>query len=239
MKGIFVTGTDTGIGKTVVAGAIAAALVRRGLKVGVMKPFACGSWDDTRFLKRMAALDDPLETITPFYFKYPLAPLASLKMERRSIRAHEVIERAAPLFKKYDFVVVEGVGGVAVPIMGSLPSWGQTPEPKTPRAYAASDIAKDLRLPALIVARLGLGTLNHTFLTREHLARKGIECRGAVLNARFGSVRGLAEKTNPGVLRDAGVRVLGIFPKCPAAKLKNPDFLAAQAEKHIELENLL
>ena len=224
MKGLFVTGTDTGIGKTVVAGAVAAALARRGVKVGVFKPFASGSWDDTRFLKKAAGVSDALDAITPFYFKYPLAPLASLKLERRSIRAHEVLERAVPLFKKYDFVVVEGVGGAAVPITN---------------LYEASDAAKDLGIPAVIVARLGLGTLNHALLTREHLARKGIECRGAILNARFGSPRGLAEKTNPGILNDLSLRVLGIFPKVSAMRLKNPRFLAAEAEKHIELESLL
>jgi dethiobiotin synthetase len=135
-----------------------------------------------------------------------------------------VLERAVPLFKKYEFVVVEGVGGAAVPITS---------------LYEASDAAKDLGIPAVIVARLGLGTLNHSLLTREHLVRKGIECRGVILNARFGRVSGLAEKTNPSVLNDSGLRVLGIFPKVSAVRLKNPRFLAAEAEKHIELESLL
>ncbi len=227
MKGIFVTGTDTGIGKTVVAAAIAAALRKRGVSVGVLKPFASGSWDDTRFLKKAAGVSDKLEAITPFYFKYPLAPYASLKLEHRSVHPHEVLERTAAVFRKYSFVVVEGIGGASVPVTN---------------LYEASDMAKDLGLPAVIVARLGLGTLNHALLTREHLGRKGVDCRGVILNARFGFRGGLAEKTNPAALKELGLAVLGIFPRLRFSFERNALFLknlAETAEKHIELEKLL
>ena len=87
MKGIFITGTDTGVGKALVTGAIANALIGRGIKTGVIKPFASGSWEDTRFLKAAAGVKDKLAEITPFYFKHPLAPMESLRLENRRIKS--------------------------------------------------------------------------------------------------------------------------------------------------------
>lgn len=224
MRGIFITGTDTGVGKTLIAGAIARAFVRRGLRVGVMKPFASGAWDDTRFLKRAAGVDDALEAITPFYFRYPLAPYASLKLERRSIDPRTLKKKAAPLAKKYDFLIVEGIGGAAVPITSR---------------YTALDIPRDLGLDVLVVARLSLGTLNHTLLTLAHVRARRLKIRGIVLNDHPPVPRTLAHKTNPGALKAlAGAPVLGIFPRA-AKRRGDPDFLAKTAEKEIELDKIL
>jgi len=225
MRGIFVTGTDTGVGKTTVAAAICAALAGQGVRVGAMKPFASGAWGDTQILKRCAGMAERREVITPFYFKHPLAPAVSLALEKRKINPKLLKGHARKLSKKYEFLVIEGIGGVAVPI--------------TDR-FDAADTASLLKIPAVIVARLALGTLNHTALTVKHLQAKRIPIRGIVLNALGTDPRGLAERTNPkAVEKLTGVPVIGVFPGIPERRCADREFLARVAEKHIELENIL
>lgn len=226
MKGIFITGTDTAVGKTIVSAALAAAFHGRGVKVGVLKPFASGSWDDTRLLKAAARMPESLSEITPFFFKHPLAPYASLKLEKRKIDPRTLKRRLQPIAKRYDFWVVEGIGGAAVPIT---------------RDWDALDTARLLGLPVLIVARLSLGTLNHTLLTIDRVRRKGLELKGIVLNAFPPKKKaGPAEKTNPSMIAElSGERLLGIFPGLSPRDAKNPSKLARIAEKHIELGKIL
>ena len=224
-KGIFITGSDTNVGKTIVAAAIARALKNRGVNVGVLKPFASGSWEDTRFIKRAANVADDLDQITPFYFKYPLAPFTSMQLEKRTIDPKSLKNRIGHLVRKYQFLIVEGIGGAAVPVTAS---------------FDALDIPKELRLPVLIVSHLSLGTINHTFLTIEYIKRKGLQLKGVVLNAHSCKRRGLAEKTNPRVIRElTGVPILGIFPRIQQKKIHDFETLARAAEKHIELDKLL
>ena len=117
MKVIFVAGTDTGVGKTVVAGALAAALRLRGFKVGVMKPVACGSLEDSRSLKACSGSWDPLSLITPIYLKQPLSPNVAARMEGKTIRIERIRKAFLELSGKgHDFLVVEGCGGLLVPI---------------------------------------------------------------------------------------------------------------------------
>ncbi len=225
MKGIFITGTDTGVGKTVIAGAVACALKRQNLSVGVMKPFACGSWEDTRFLKTCAQVSDSLKEITPFYCKHPLAPFVSLKLERRRIDLKTLKQKFKRLARRYSFTIVEGIGGALVPITAR---------------FDALDIARDLNLPVVVVSRLSLGTINHTLMTLDHVRRRKLTVRGVILNAIPKKHRGLAEKTNPQVIRELSrERILGIFPNLSEQRLRQPDFLAQIAKKHIALDQLL
>ncbi len=219
MKGIFVTGTDTAVGKTVISGALAAALRSQGVETGVMKPFASGGWDDILFLKKASGVDETREAITPFYFKYPLAPYASLKLEKRRFNPRGWVKRLKPIWARHDFWVVEGIGGALVPIT---------------RDYDCLDAAKETGFPILIVSRLGLGAINHSLLTVRAAQARGLRILGIVLNAS-GSRPGIAEKTNPTVIRDlSGVPVLGVFPRCSSAALQSPPRLAAAAKKHLE-----
>lgn len=221
-RGIFVLGTDTAVGKTVVAGALAAALRQTGTDAGVLKPFASGSWDDTLFLQKASGVAESREEITPFYFKYPLAPYASLQLERRSSRAQGRgrltfgprgwVKRTAAVWQKHSFWVVEGIGGALVPIS---------------RDYDCLDAAKECGFPAVIVSRLGLGAINHSLLTVRAARARGLRVAGLVLNASSKPSRSLAEKTNPRVIGElAGVPAVQIFPHCSAATLKNPAELA-------------
>ncbi len=204
-KGIFVTGTDTEVGKTVVACGLVSLLKSQGFKVGAMKPIATGSQQDALHLRKAAGISEGLEVINPQFFKNPIAPTVAASLERTSIDMDAIYRSYWFMQKHYDVVVVEGIGGVKVPLGEST--------------YVV-DLIQALRLPALVVGRAGLGTLNHTLLTLDALEAEKISVMGVLLNGS--KDKSLAEKTNPEELQDhVVVPVLGVLP-FQAAFRKNP-----------------
>ena len=177
-KGIFITGTDTGVGKTWVTGILGAALRKQGLNLGVWKPIQSGcSYGvpeaDSYQLKDRTDVTDPESTITPFSFKAPLAPYIASHLEKRRITSSEIIAAGNSLFGKYETLLVEGVGGLAVPINDN---------------ELIVDLAVQLNLPAIIIARPGLGTINHTLLTINYARSHGLNILGVIFNNYLGGV---------------------------------------------------
>ncbi len=197
-RGLFIAGTDTGVGKTIVAGLIARRLCRQKIKIGVMKPVASGSREDARWLKRAAGVDDSINDINPVYLRRALAPWVAAGLANKKINPNRIGNIYRQLSGKYDFMVVEGAGGVMVPV--------------TEKLYMV-DLAKMFALPVIIVARPGLGTINHSLLTINCLRDNGLEVLGFTFS-RSGQFRcGLAEKTNPDVISKLGkIRFLGWVP---------------------------
>lgn len=201
-RSIFVTGTDTGVGKTYVAAGIAAALRRSGVDVGVMKPVATGTVggisEDAVLLKRAAGVDDPLDLVNPVRLKPPLAPSVAARILRTRIELRGVWSAYRTLASRHECMVVEGIGGILVPILDR---------------YPVANIARRLRLPLVIVTRPSLGTINHTALT-VHAARSlGLKILGLVINYSTKAARGLAERTNPRALEtECRVPILGEVP---------------------------
>lgn len=203
-QGLFVTATDTGIGKTLVAGGIASLLVKRGLKVGVFKPIATGcirasyglESQDACFLAHCADADYPLTVICPVTYVTPAAPLVAAEAEGREIDFEMIAETYAYLCKICDVVIVEGIGGVRVPLT---------------EEYDVRDLAVAFGLPVVIVARPHLGTINHTLLTIDSLRAKGIEPAGVVINAYSEPLADKAVLTAPDIIRRIGkVKVLAV-----------------------------
>jgi dethiobiotin synthetase len=206
-KGVFITGTDTGVGKTLVACGIARLLKSWGVKVGVMKPLATGDQEDARRLIKAVDLDEPLDVVNPQYFKAPLAPSVAADLEGRKVNSENIYKAYWHLSKKYDVMIVEGIGGVKVPLGEST--------------YVV-DLIEALRLPALVVSRAGLGTLNHTLLTLDALAQEKIPVIGVLFNNGTGKT--LVEKTNPDALQEhTTVQVLGHLRH---QSLRDPDAIA-------------
>lgn len=194
MPGLFITGTDTGVGKTYVTCYLAEKLRSAGLGVGVMKPISTGpaAEDDALYLKKKLKLDDPLELINPIHLKHPLAPYSAARLERKKLDLKKIFKAFKELEKRHDTILVEGVGGVAVPIT---------------KDYFVIDLIKDMKLPVIIVARAGLGTINHTMLTIGALIDCKIEIAGIIINGFRGKDR--SEKTNAEVIEKlSGVPVL-------------------------------
>lgn len=225
-QGIFITGTGTEIGKTVIAGGLAAFLKQAGTNVGVMKPISTGDTADAQFLKHAAQVDDELSSINPIYLRHPLAPSVAARMEGRDIDVSCLETAFAKLQQKYDFVIVEGVGGIAVPIQDD---------------FLVVHLIKRLQLPILIVAQVGLGTLNHTLLTVAYARQFELQITGIVLNGLCAETAGLAEATNPVEIENlTGVPVIGIVPYEKRLDTAYPDvtFLAEFMNQHIAWQKL-
>jgi dethiobiotin synthetase len=245
----FITGTDTGVGKTIVAGAIAAALSARGVKVGVMKPAETGCREmtasevrnysvgragagkfypseklksaafgfspsygsgldlypkDAAFLKKVSASETPLNIICPYRFSEPLAPAiaaervgtAGVKIDLRVIKRNFEIIRA-----ENDAVLVEGAGGLMVPLTGK-------------KLYL--DLAAELEIPLIIVARAGLGTINHTLLTVSAAKARKIKISAIILNQGRKNKPDAATLTNPeAIMRLTGIKRVYSIPFLP------------------------
>lgn len=203
-KGIFITGTDTGVGKTIVAAALARLLHNRGLKVGVMKPVTSGCSfgpagplsDDAELLAWSAGTTVTPE-VAPYLLKEPLAPAAAAELEQTRIEFSRLLAAYHRISEQHDFTIVEGAGGLMVPLSGGL---------------LIADLVKLLGLPLLVVARPDLGTVNHTLLTTFTARQLAIDLRGIVING-FPQTPSLAESTAPHLIDSlAGVPLLGRFP---------------------------
>ena len=198
MKTLFVAGTDTGVGKTVVAGALAAALRLKGHRVGVMKPVSCGSWEDSQFLKKCAGVEDALEQITPIYLKHPLSPNVAAAIEKKKIDLGRALKAYGVLKKKYEILVVEGCGGLLVPLKDD---------------FFVVDLISFFKARCILVSRSGLGAINHSLLSVEALKKRKIDPVGIVFNRLSGGPLTDAERTNPKVITQISrVRSLGVFP---------------------------
>lgn len=222
-KAIFVTATDTEVGKTVISCAIGLALKKKGIDVGIMKPFQC-SGDDTDFLIDALEVKDEKNLVNPYYAKEPLAPYIAFKRAKITINLDKVFSAYKELKKRHEFLIVEGIGGLLVPLREN---------------YLVADLIRDLDTPAFIVARAGLGTLNHSFLTYKYALDYGIKIKGIVINGLRNKT--LAERTNPPVVKEFfDIPLLGIMPFINKVKSKNGlKILVKETEKRIDLKPLL
>lgn len=205
-KGFFITGTDTGVGKTYVAVGLIRAFRALGYTVCPMKPVETGCKPvnrrpvpaDTRQLIRASGVNEPDDTINPYRFRHPLAPSVAAGIENVIIKKQKILAAYRSLSKRYDMMIVEGAGGIMVPVC---------------KKYLFLDLVRDLRLPIVIVSRPGLGTINHTLLTVETARNRGLALAGVIINYSNPARKGFAERTNPHVIEAlGGVRVLGIVP---------------------------
>jgi dethiobiotin synthetase len=218
MQSILVTGTDTGVGKTLVAGGIAAALARRGVNVGVMKPFATGAIrvrgklvsEDARFLQQASGVDDPLDLINPSCLRPPLAPSMAAQVAGTKIDLKTVESAWRRLKARHSPMIVEGVGGLLVQLI---------------TGWTVADLARSWKLPLVIVTRPSLGTLNHTKLTVLAARSYKLKILGLVINSAVAARRGLAERLNPAALaEETGLPILGEIPYRSRVPLRHPAF---------------
>lgn len=206
MVQILIAGTDTGVGKTVVTAALAACLRRRGVNAGVMKPVSSGcvqtdrglvSPDVMLFERALGPLDPP-ELVNPARYRAPLAPSVAARKEGRTLDLVSLDAAFEELSRRHEVLLVEGIGGLLVPLEGR---------------FTVADLALRWKLPLLIVARPGLGTINHTALTILHARARGIPVAGFVFNAACAGED--AEMTGDNaacVVELCGVPFLGSIP---------------------------
>jgi dethiobiotin synthetase len=204
--GLFITGTDTGVGKTILTGALAAVLRAKGVNVGVMKPVATGCVrrreglvsEDGEFLAQAADALETLAEITPVCLAEPLAPTVAAARAGIELDLEPVWQSWQRMQAAHDVMLVEGIGGILCPI---------TPED------SVADLARRFALPLVIVARPNLGTINHTVLTIEAALARGLVVAGLVINRYDRDAEDVAQMAAPEeIIRITGVPILGLLP---------------------------
>ncbi len=216
-RSLFVTGTDTGVGKTVVACALVRALRAAGVDAGAMKPVETGVGPegplDAQALREAAGGSDPLDDVCPQRFALPAAPTVAARAESRTVALGELDAAFDRLAARHAQMVVEGAGGLLVPLTDALDM---------------ADLAARWSLAVVVVARAALGTINHTLLTLEALERRGLPLAGVVISHAGGRLSA-PDAANLEALRDAlGPRLGGEVP--PLA----PGALPAAGALHLE-----
>ena len=185
LNNIFITGTDTGVGKSIFSAVFALSLHHEGKKVCISKPIQSGSPKDTDFLAELTG--NKISIFNTYSFSLPAAPLISAKHENKEINIEKIISDIKSLEEKYDCVIVEGIGGIAVPIRNN---------------YLISNLIKDLNYPVVIVARPTLGTINHSVLTIEFAKERMLNLLGFVVSGYDETLNDLAVKTAPDVISE-------------------------------------
>jgi dethiobiotin synthetase len=209
-NGVFITGTDTGVGKTLVTAAIAGFLRDRGVRVGVMKPVTSGCAvvdgklisEDAEMLKWASGCTAPDADIAPYLLKAPLAPSVAAAREGVQIQFDTIYQAYQRLAAGHEFMLVEGVGGLLAPLAGKL---------------FVADLCLSLQLPLIIVARASLGTVNHTLLTCYCARQLGIKILGIIINQYLDNP-GPAELYAPQMIAElSGFPVFGTLPQVSGA----------------------
>jgi dethiobiotin synthetase len=216
MRGVFVTATDTGVGKTVLAAAICAALAERGERVAAFKPVVTGideepdEWPrDHELLARVTTIRQEPSDVAPLSFGPAVSPHLAAEMAGQPIEPHELSAAARKAGEAADALVCEGVGGLLVPLT---------------TGYLVRDLAVELDLPLVIAARTGLGTINHTLLTIEGARAVGLDVAGVVMTPWPDEPDEMTRSNRETVERFGSVEVVGL-------PHTDPDSLAAAAAK--------
>ncbi len=222
IRGLFVTGTDTGVGKTLVAAALARFLHRRGIDVGVCKPVESGVADpsrpgpDAELLRFAAQSSDADELVAPLRLHPPLAPAVAAEEEKVRVAPELLVAAIEQLGRAHQFLIVEGCGGLMVPLAGG---------------YLVADLVRECGLPLLTVGRAGLGTINHTLLTLFAARSMGLPLAGFLING-MPAQPGPAEESAPHTLASlASADLLGVLPQVAGSEQEKVLALADELER--------
>ena len=224
-KGIFITGTDTGVGKTYIATGLIRAMRHKGIRVCPMKPVETGCTarrgqlvpSDSIALMKASGADESVDAINPCRLRLPLAPSVAAEIEGVPVKPGKMLSSYRRLLARYDIIVVEGAGGIMVPL------W---------KDYIFLDLVRDMQVPLIVVSRPGLGTINHTLLTIESARNRGIDVIGVIFNYTWKVKKGFAEKTNPHVIEKlGGTPVFGEVPYGALSSTRDNKLFNNLAEK--------
>lgn len=212
-KGIFVIGTDTDVGKTFVTAGITYILRKNGLNACSYKAVQSGGVyeginlvsEDAQFVKNITSINEAYEVMNSYCLKTAVSPHIAAEIENIKIDKKIILEGYKKLEEKYDFIIAEGSGGAVVPLIRNN--------------YYMYDLIKDLHIPVVIVARAGVGTINHTVLTVEFLRNKGIDIKGVIINGYEGN---FYEDDNMRVIKEiTGLEIISVINKVKEKEYKS------------------
>jgi len=223
-RGLFISGTDTGVGKTLVSVGLTAALANAGRRVAAMKPCETGEGDDAARLVAATgrALDRALTN--PYRFPLPAAPEIAARRAGARIELGRIDTAYRTLAADAELTIVEGAGGLLVPLAGAL---------------TIADLVARLDLPLLIVARTRLGTINHTLLTAEVARRRGLRLLGVIFSRTERAMGEEESETISTIVRHGELRSFGVLPFLATAVREDTVALAKSFSSHIEVDRLI
>ncbi len=227
LKSIFITGTDTGVGKTFITAGLALALKECGIDVGVMKPVASGCIregfnpvsEDIVFIKKLTDIMDETELVNPYAFNAPIAPSEAGKREGINVDFKKIKRCYDELVKRHSILLVEGVGGLLTPI-----TYDKT----------VSDLVKYIDLPLVVVADKRLGAINHTLLTLSATKMCNLSVKGIIINYTEADTSSDDTGVVEEIKRLSYAPVIGIVPFC-----SDTDGLAKVFMEHVDLKYIL
>ncbi|HET6809064.1 MAG TPA: dethiobiotin synthase [Nitrososphaera sp.] len=230
MRGIFITGTSTGVGKTAVAAGLAWALRKRKIEVGIMKPFATGNRvfsrkyrsQDTAILARASGVNDPDCSLNPFFYSIAASPLVAAELKHSPpVDTEKALQKLKKLERKHDFLIAEGIGGIMVPL--------------TENEFVVN-FAKRAELPLIIVCTPELGTLNHTLLTVMACQKFRLKIAGIILNKASKKPDMVEQKTAEILERLTQIKLLAVIPFSKGANYAS---IGKMIEDNLDFEMLL
>ncbi len=237
-KGFFITGTDTGIGKTVITAGLLGALRRCGTDAIAIKPIQSGGIlrqgqlvsEDAGFYGAVTDLPYTSRQLNPICLQASLTPAVAAEIEGVTINLEIMLEHFRRISAEHQLTLVEGAGGLIVPLIGT--------------SITVADLAVNMDLPLLVVARPNLGTINHTCLTVAYAKSRGLKVAGIIINRYDHQNPGVAERTSPGLIETmTEVPILGLVPSVEGLSVEgeNPQVgdLISVIEKHVNLDQLL
>jgi dethiobiotin synthetase len=203
LKSFFITGTDTDVGKTYVTAGLAVAFRKMGIDVGVMKPFAAGTAqkkgfksEDVEILSAASQSSDPESLVNPQFFPIPASPYTAWKNLKTKPKVSTILSSFKKLSNLHELLLVEGMGGIMTPVL---------------KDYHISNLIKDMKIPAVIVARSKVGTINHTIMTAMMCKKYKIPIKGIIINDFDSDGYNVRELTRD-LKNLLGVPVLGSIP---------------------------
>jgi len=203
LKSLFITGTDTDVGKTYVTAGLAVSLRNMGIDVGVMKPFAAGipqkkgfKSEDLEILANAAQINDSESLLNPQFFPIPASPYTAWKNLKIKPKINKIISNFKKLSQIHSTILVEGMGGIMTPIL---------------KNYFVTDLIKDLKIPAILVTRTKIGSINHTIMTVNMCKKYKIQIKGIVIND-FDSGGYKTKELTRDLKNLTGVPILGSIP---------------------------
>ncbi len=202
MKSLFITGTDTDVGKTYITVGLGVTFRKMGIDVGVMKPFAAGraqkkgyKSEDIVIISRAAQACDPENLVNPQFFPIPASPYTAWKNLKTKPKISTILSSFKKLTKLHDMILVEGMGGIMTPIL---------------KDYYVTNLIKEMKIPTVIVTRSKVGTVNHTIMTCKMCEKYKIPVKGIIIN-NFDAGYPVKELTRD-LQNLTGVKVLGSIP---------------------------
>jgi len=203
LKSIFITGTDTDVGKTYITAGLAVSVRKMGIDVGVMKPFAAGivqkkgfKSEDVEILSTAAQVNDPENLVNPQFFPIPASPYTAWKNLKIKPKIPSILASFKKLSKLHEMILVEGMGGVMTPIL---------------KDYYVTNLIKEMKIPAVIVMRSKIGTVNHTVMTVRMCEKYKIPIKGIIIND-FDSDGYKTKELTRDLKNLLGVPILGSIP---------------------------